>query len=270
MIKEKLRLSESPRPPNRRVGIKNELGEDLLVSISGEHPLTIYVNKIPLVTLMTMGQEAEALTLGYLINQGLISSLDDVKAITVDWDTNASAVVLNNNVEIRKDLLDKKIVTSGCGQGTMFGNLMEKIEKTTLDKETVITQDELYRLIQLIRTKQTVYKESGAVHGCALLEPGKIIYFVEDVGRHNAVDAIAGRMMIDKTLGHDKYFYTTGRLTSEMVIKCAQMEIPILISRSGVTHMGWKIANQIQLTMIARATGRHFLLFTGQERFLYN
>ena len=270
MRKHKLRISKSERPSNTQVKTKNELGNSLLTSIAGEYPLTIYVNKTPLVTLMTMGQEPEALSLGYLLNQGLISSPDDVKAITVDWETNASAVVLNDNIEIRKDLLDEKIVTSGCGQGTMFGSLMEKIEKINLNTETTISKNELYRLLQIIRSEQTVYKTSGAVHGCALLQRESIIYLIEDVGRHNAVDAIAGKMLMDGINGSDKYFYTTGRLTSEMVIKCAQMQIPILISRSGVTHMGWKIADQVQLTIIARATGKHFLLFTGENRFSYD
>ncbi len=246
---------------------RNENQVFVETSIAGEYPLTLYVNKKPLVTLMTMGQDPEALALGYLKNQSLISSISDIKKITIDWDTDACVISLSENRGSIPSFMQERTVTSGCGQGTMLGNLLKKIDDIQLPKSTIITQTVLHELLTALRTRKTVYKKAGAVHGCALIKSREIIYFTEDVGRHNAVDAIAGKMMLDNVTGHDKYFYTTGRLTSEMVIKCIQMEIPVLISRSGATHMGWKIANDAGLTMIGRANGRHFLIFSGEDRF---
>jgi len=161
----------------------------------------------------------------------------------------------------------KKTVTTGCGQGTVFGDLMEEIDEIRLREDVRLTDSRLFDLVEKVRKHETIYKQAGAVHGCALATTeADILMFIEDVGRHNAVDAIAGRMWLDDLDGSDKVFYTTGRLTSEMVIKCAQMRIPFLVSRSGLTHMGYSIARKVGLTMLGRASGRHYLLFTGKER----
>ena len=165
----------------------------------------------------------------------------------------------------------KRTVTSGCGQGTMFGDMMDEIDSVRLPPGATLTKAALYDLLEQVRLHETIYKQAGAVHGCALAtnegDRSRILLFVEDVGRHNAVDAIAGQMWLDRLDGGDKIFYTTGRLTSEMVIKAAQMGIPFLVSRSGLTQMGYEIALKVGITMIGRATNKHFLLFTGGERF---
>jgi len=160
-------------------------------------------------------------------------------------------------------------VTTGCGQGTVFGSLMDEIDAIHLPPDARMTQTTLYRVVDAIRLQQSIYKQAGSVHGCALFDAhGQLLHFIEDVGRHNAVDAIAGRMWLEGMEGGDKIFYTTGRLTSEMVIKGAQMGIPFLLSRSGVTQMGHQMAQRVNLTLFARCTGRHFLLYTGRDRFV--
>ena len=168
--------------------------------------------------------------------------------------------------------MEKRTVTTGCGQGTVFGDLMEEIDSIELRDDVALTESALHTLLDAVRRHEAIYKEAGAVHGCALATNDaagvEILYFVEDVGRHNAVDAIAGQMWLDGVDGSDKIFYTTGRLTSEMVIKAAQMRIPFLVSRSGLTKMGHEIANKVGITMIGRAAGgKHYLLFTGKHRF---
>ncbi|HEX6007147.1 MAG TPA: formate dehydrogenase accessory sulfurtransferase FdhD, partial [Burkholderiales bacterium] len=157
---------------------------------------------------------------------------------------------------------------TGCGQGTVFGDLMEEIDSIRLRDDITLDEDTLYALLDAVRRHETVYKSAGAVHGCALADGPEILYFIEDVGRHNAVDAIAGQMWLDGVEGSDKVFYTTGRLTSEMVIKAAQMRIPFLVSRSGLTQMGFEVANKVGITMFGRAVNRHYLLFTGRHRFV--
>jgi FdhD protein len=187
--------------------------------------------------------------------------------VQVDWDTESAAVVTRGRKQGIEDQIRKKTVTSGCGQGTMFGDLMEEVEQIDLRKDVSLTDASLFALIEKVRKHETIYKQAGAVHGCALASTeGEILMFVEDVGRHNAVDAIAGFMWLDAIDGADKVFYTTGRLTSEMVIKCAQMRIPFLVSRSGLTQMGHEIAKKVGMTMLGRASGKHYLAFTGKER----
>jgi FdhD protein len=181
----------------------------------------------------------------------------------------AVAVVTRNGIAGIEERTAKKVVTTGCGQGSVFGGLMDEVDRIRLPEDARLTQSVVYRIVETIRTQQSVYKQAGSVHGCALFSnTGELLYFVEDVGRHNAVDAIAGRMWLDRLEGGDKIFYTTGRLTSEMVIKAAQMGIPFLVSRSGLTQMGYEIAQKVGLTMIGRAVNKHFLLFTGAERFV--
>ena len=257
-------LTNAARPATFEVEAYNERGEMVPTSIAGEHPLTLYLDRREIVTLMTLGHAPEALVLGYLRNQRLVDSIDDIAAVQVDWETDSAAVVTRRRKKID---LRKKTVTSGCGQGTMYGNLMEEVDQIRLRKDVFLEDADLFVLIEKVRKHETIYKQAGAVHGCALATAaGEILMFVEDVGRHNAVDAIAGFMWLDAIDGSDKEFYTTGRLTSEMVIKCAQMRIPFLVSRSGLTQMGHAIAKKVGITMVGRASGRHYLAFTGRER----
>ena len=265
-------LTHATRPLTFEVEALNENGEALPTSIAGENPLTLYVDKCEVVTLMTLGQAPEALALGYLRNQRLVKSIDEIAAVQVDWEVNAVVVKTRRGVKGLRERMKKRTVTTGCGQGTVFGDLMEEIESIKLRDDVSLTEEGLYAVMEAVRRHETIYKAAGAVHGCALAtnegEASRIITFVEDVGRHNAVDAIAGQMWLEGWDGANKIFYTTGRLTSEMVIKAAQMEIPFLVSRSGLTQMGWEIANRIGITMLGRAVNKHYLLFTGKHRFV--
>lgn len=262
------RISQATRPLTFEVEALNERGEALPTAIAGEHPLTLYVDKREIVTLMTLGQAPEALAIGYLRNQRLVRSLDEIAEVQVDWESDAVAVTTRTPLAGLDAKMEKRTVTTGCGQGTVFGGLMDEIETIRLRDDVTLTEETLYALLDAVRRHETIYKSAGAVHGCALAEGAEILHFVEDVGRHNAVDAIAGRMWLDGIDGSDKIFYTTGRLTSEMVIKAAQMQIPFLVSRSGLTEMGYRIASQVGITMLGRAVNKHYLLFTGKERFV--
>ena len=268
--KKKPVLTNAARPATFEVEAFNENGEMVPTSIAGEHPLTLYLDKREIVTLMTLGHAPEALAIGYLRNQRLVSSMNEITAVQVDWETESVAVTTTNrSSKSVKTKIQKRTVTSGCGQGTMFGDLMEEIDSVRLRSDVSLTDANLFALIEKVRKHETIYKQAGAVHGCALATTaGEILMFVEDVGRHNAVDAIAGFMWLDAIDGSDKLFYTTGRLTSEMVIKCAQMRIPFLVSRSGLTQMGYSIAKKTGITMLGRASGRHYLAFTGKERLI--
>jgi FdhD protein len=260
-------LTNAARPATFEVEAYNERGEMTPTAIAGEHPLTLYLDKRELVTLMTLGHAPEALAIGYLRNQRIVDSLDQITAVQVDWETESVAVTSSGSLKSIEEKMKKKTVTTGCGQGTVYGDLMEEIDSVKLRDDVTLADTDLFVLIEKVRKYETIYKQSGAVHGCALAtRDGEILMFVEDVGRHNAVDAIAGFMWLDGVDGSDKVFYTTGRLTSEMVIKCAQMRIPFLVSRSGLTKMGHDIAQRVGLTMIGRASGRHYLAFTGKQR----
>jgi FdhD protein len=262
------KITNASKPLTFVVEALNERGERLPTPIAGEHPLTLYLDKREIVTLMTLGQAPEALTIGYLRNQRLVGSVEEIAAVQVDWETDSVAVTTRRGVKGLKERLKKRTVTTGCGQGTVFGDLMEEIDSIKLRDDVMLTEETLYGLLDAVRHRETIYKSAGAVHGCALAGGAEILYFVEDVGRHNAVDAIAGQMWLDRVDGSDKIFYTTGRLTSEMVIKAAQMRIPFLVSRSGLTEMGHRIASQVGITMIGRAVTKHYLLFTGNHRFV--
>jgi FdhD protein len=260
------KLTRAARPATFEVEAYNERGEMTPTSIAGEHALTLYLDKRELVTLMTLGHAPEALAIGYLRNQRIVDSLEDISAVQVDWETESVAITTTKKIDLKKKT-EKRTVTTGCGQGTVYGDLMEEIDSVKLRDDVTLADSDLYALIEKVRRHETIYKQAGAVHGCALAtRSGEILMFVEDVGRHNAVDAIAGFMWLDAIDGSDKLFYTTGRLTSEMVIKCAQMRIPFLVSRSGLTKMGHDIAQRVGLTMIGRASGRHYLAFTGRHR----
>jgi FdhD protein len=264
-------LSDAARPATFAVRAVDEDGQARDTAIAGEHPLTLYVDKQEILTIMTLGAAPEALAIGYLRNQRLLQRIEDVVSVQVDWEVNSVAVTTRHGLKDLAAKTAKRTKTTGCGQGTVFGDLMQEIDSVRLPSDARLSRATLYALTERVRAHETIYKKAGAVHGCALAtnesSASEILYFVEDVGRHNAVDAIAGMMWLDRVEGGDKIFYTTGRLTSEMVIKAAQMGIPFLVSRSGLTQMGYEIARKVGMTMIGRATGRHYLLFTGAERF---
>ena len=260
-------LTAAARPLTFSIDAVNERGETVPTAIAGEHPLTLYVDTQEIVTLMTLGGAPEALAIGYLRNQRLLGDIGEIAAVQVDWEVDAVAVTTRHGGGIDRQRTERRTVTTGCGQGTVFGDLMAAVDDIRLPESAHLSEATLYALLEAVRHHESIYKQAGAVHGCALARDAEILMFVEDVGRHNAVDAIAGQMWLDDLDGGDKIFYTTGRLTSEMVIKTAQMGIPFLVSRSGLTQMGWEIARRLGMTMIGRAQGKHYLLFTGEERF---
>ena len=259
-------LTHNARPATYTVDARDETGAVVPTPIAGEHPLTLYVDKKEIVTLMTLGAAPEALAIGFLRNQRLVESIEEIASVQVDWDVNAAVVTTHTGLADLERKTEKRTATTGCGQGTVFGDLMEDIESIRLDDDMRFDEETLFGLLNAVRVHESIYKQAGAVHGCALAKGSEILTFVEDVGRHNAVDAIAGWMWLEDIDGRDKIFYTTGRLTSEMVIKAAQMQIPVLVSCSGLTKMGHEVASQVGITMIGRAVGKHYLLFTGGQR----
>ncbi len=259
-------LTQHARPATYTVDARDESGNVVPTPIAGEHPLTLYVDKKELVTLMTLGAAPEALAIGFLRNQRLVESIEEIESVQVDWEVNAVVVTTFTGLKDLERKTEKRTATTGCGQGTVFGDLMADIENIRLDDRMRFDEQTLIDLLNAVRVHESIYKQAGAVHGCALAKGSKILTFVEDVGRHNAVDAIAGWMWLEGVDGRDKIFYTTGRLTSEMVIKAAQMQIPVLVSRSGLTKMGHEVATQVGITMIGRAVNKHYLLFTGEQR----
>ena len=260
------RLTRARAPLTHAVQVINERGEREDVHIPAERPLTVYVDKRELVTLMTLGAEPELLVLGYLRNQRLVDSVFDIESITVDWEVHAAAVRTHHGIARIEERTASKVVTTGCGQGSVFGGLMDEVDRIALP-EARLSQAELYGIVNAIRLKESTYKSAGSVHGCALFRGAELLTFVEDVGRHNAIDTIAGWMGLHGVQGGDKIFYTTGRLTSEMVMKAALMGVPIIVSRNGVTHMGHELAVQLGLTLFGRAANKHFLCYCGFERF---
>ncbi len=266
-------LSQARAPLTREVTAVNEHGEVQTLAIPCERALTVYVDKRELVTLMTLGGHPELLVLGYLRNQRLVRSVEEVESITVDWEVGAAAVRTRAGIADIEARTAKRVVTTGCGQGSVFGELMDEVDEIRLPDAT-LTQSQLYGIVNAIRLQESTYKSAGSVHGCALFRGEQMLFFVEDVGRHNAVDTIAGWMWLQQQgadepgpmSGADKVFYTTGRLTSEMVIKSAQMGVPIVVSRSGITQMGYMVAERVGLCAIGRATNRHFLCYTAPQR----
>ena len=259
-------LTHAARPATYTVEARDETGAIRPTPIAGEHPLTLYVDKREILTLMTLGAAPEALAIGFLRNQRLVSSIEEILAVQVDWEVGAVAVTTRGGLADLEARTEKRTATTGCGQGTVFGDLMKDLDSIQLRADVRLDEAVLFELLNAVRLHESIYKQAGAVHGCALAQGARILTFVEDVGRHNAVDAIAGWMWLEGVDGSDKIFYTTGRLTSEMVIKAAQMGIPFLVSRSGLTQMGHEIAQKVGITMIGRAVNRHYLLFTGAER----
>ena len=262
------RLTQSRAPLTHTIAVVNEFGDSQSLEIPSERALTVYVDKRELVTLMTLGAQPEWLVLGYLLNQRLIQNVRDIESITVDWEVGAAAVKTYTGIANLKEKTERRVVTTGCGQGSVFGDLMADVDTIVLPISH-ITQAQIYGIVNTIRLHESIYKAAGSVHGCALFEGESMLMFVEDVGRHNAIDAIAGWMSLQGEVGlkaSDKVFYTTGRLTSEMVIKAAQMGVPIVISRSGITQMGQAVAQQLSVCTIGRATNKRFLCFSAPHR----
>ena len=303
-------LTQASAPLTCEVNAVNEYGEQHLISIPAERALTVYVDKRELVTLMTLGAHPELMVLGYLRNQRLVNSPGEIESITVDWDVGAAAVKTRRGIKGIAKKTARRVVTTGCGQGSVFGGLMDEVDQIVLPVDAHITQSQLYGLVNTIRLKETTYKSAGSVHACALFEASgsgdSMLIFVEDVGRHNAIDTIAGWMAMNMaprlptacgslppegaaapadrqsqirgpgwsgsevptltSSASGLVFYTTGRLTSEMIIKSAQMGVPIVVSRSGITQMGHQIAQSVGLCAIGRATNKRFVCYTHPQR----
>jgi len=265
-----VKLSKAVAPLISEVKVIDEQGREKFIHVPGERPLTIYLDKKELVTLMTLGGAPEALILGYLRNQRLVPSIDYIESIQVDWDTESAAVTTKGNTVDIEEKTSRRVVTTGCGQGTIFGGIMDDIDSIKLSNKAEITKPAIYEIVDHIRTRSSIYKQAGSVHACAVFKNNgqsvELLHFIEDVGRHNAVDSIAGLMWLDEQAGEELIFYTTGRLTSEMVIKGAQMGIPFLLSRSGVTAMGLEMANKVNMTLFGRCSGQHYLIYSGVNR----
>ncbi|MCV2354239.1 formate dehydrogenase accessory sulfurtransferase FdhD [Paucibacter sp. B2R-40] len=267
------RLTQCSAPLTHEVTVLDEFGARRPMHIPAERPLTVFVDKRELVTLMTLGLAPELLVLGYLRNQRLINDVTEIESITVDWEVNAAAVRTRAGIANIEQKTAQRIVTTGCGQGTVFGALMADVNSVQLPSAASarLRQSSLYAMLEQARKLDSVYKKAGSVHGCALFCGEQMLVHMEDVGRHNAIDSIAGWMWMQAgelpVSGADKCFYTTGRLTSEMVMKSAQMGVPIIVSRNGITQMGHALGQQLGLTLIGRAKGRHFICYSGFERF---
>ncbi|MDA0675185.1 MAG: formate dehydrogenase accessory sulfurtransferase FdhD [Proteobacteria bacterium] len=257
-----------PRLTRQVSGIDHE-GNPVTVPVTVERPLTVFLNRREIVTLMTIGDYPVYLALGYLINQNMLTPTEPIIAVDVDEETESVVVRTARETDF-EDKLRKKTLTSGCAQGTVFGDVMECFDRARLPADAALRTSWLYALLKAINTAPSLYLEAGAIHGCALCQGDRVLLYMEDVGRHNAVDKIAGYMAVHGLSGADKIFYTTGRLTSEMVIKAVQMGIPILVSRSGFTAWGVELAARAGLTLIGRAKGKRFLALAGSERILFD
>jgi len=263
------RMTAVQQPLLREIQILDEYGARRNINIPAERPLTVFVDKRELVTLMTLGAHPEMLVLGYLRNQRLAASMDEIESITVDWSVDAAAVHTRRGLPDLAARTTRRTVTTGCGQGTVFGDLMTQVDGLALPppEQARIRQSTLAAMLETMRQQDSIHRKAGSVHGCALFRGSELLMFVEDVGRHNAIDTIAGWMWLNGVSGDDKSFYTTGRLTSEMVMKAAYMGVPIVVSRNGVTQMGHDLAARLGMTLFGRAANKHFLCYTGFERF---
>ncbi len=265
------RLTPDPSDPRLTVtvsGIDHD-GRTIEARVITERPLTLFLNSREVVTMMTIGDYPEYLAVGYLLNQNMLRPEDEI--VGIDYDAEIETVVVRTAVETNYEKkLGKKILTSGCGQGTAFGDVMDKFENVRVDTDAIVRTSWLYALTKQINTMPSLYLAAGAIHGCVLCEADQILVYMEDVGRHNAIDKIAGYMLLNGISPKRKIFYTTGRLTSEMVIKTVQMEIPILISRSGFTAWGVDLAQSADLTLIGRAKGKRFIAVSGAHRIVYD
>jgi FdhD protein len=265
------RITQAQAELTRRIDVVNEHGVREQASIPAERALTVYVDKREIVTLMTLGAHPELLVLGYLRNQRLVGDVSEVESVTVDWEAGedgagVAAVKTHQGIADLAARTEKRVVTTGCGQGSVFGDLMGEIDDIVLP-DAHLSQARLYGVLNAIRVQETTYKSAGSVHGCALFSGEHMQIFVEDVGRHNAIDTIAGWMWMHGVRADaHSIFYTTGRLTSEMVIKSAQMGVAVVVSRSGMTQMGYDVATRLGLCTIGRATNKHFLCYTASHR----
>ena len=262
-------ISDNGLDPARPAKVMNQLGEVSMTKAAVELPLTIKVGEQEIVTLMTLGTVPEKLVLGYLRNQRIIDSLEDIVSINVDWEKEVADVVLREDAQIGDLQADTrhKIVTTGCGQGTIYSCSLDKLYDNRLPP-TTIQQSEIYNALITVAKINTIYRQTGSVHGCALFAEGNLHCFVEDVGRHNAMDAISGDMWLGNVGGTRHLFYTTGRLTSEIVMKAAMMNIPVLVSRNGVTFMAIELAEDLGVMLIARAKSRHFEVFSCHDQLI--
>ena len=252
------------------VKAKDESGKFRQVAVAGERPFTIKINGDEIVTIMTLGTHIKALVIGYLRNQHFIKSIDDIVNIDINWQKELANVITKKDIVNLQEKISKRTITTGCGQGTVFNHTMEEIYKCKLNY-ALFKQSNLYKILKNLSNYNKIYRSAGAVHSCALCTDEKTIIFIEDIGRHNAADAIAGIMWLDNIKVTDNlYFYTTGRITSEIVIKVSQMGLSVLISRSGITQMGLELAQDLDIIVISRAKGRHFLLFSGFKRFVFD
>jgi FdhD protein len=264
-------VSPDPDDPRltREVAGVDHTGAAITTRVPVERPLTLFLNGQEIVTMMTIGDRPECLAVGYLLNQNMLTRADVIEKIDIDRELDVVVVRTPRRTNF-EEKLRRKTLTSGCAQGTLFGNLLERFEGITLDAEAELRTSWLYALSRKINTRPSLYLAAGAIHGCVLCERDAPLVYMEDVGRHNAIDKVAGWMHLNGASPQGKLFYTTGRLTSEMVIKCVQMEIPILISRSGFTAWGVELAQQAGLTLIGRAKGRRFICVSGAGRIRYD
>ena len=269
--KDQLIISPDPKDPRltSRVSGIDESGKPIDTSVTVERPLTLFLNSQEIVTMMTIGDYPEYLAVGYLVNQNMLSGQDEVTGVEYEEDIDTVVVRTREETDF-EDKLSKKTLTSGCAQGTVFGDLMEKFDEIRLSDDVQIRTSQLTELLKRINTAPSLYLEAGAIHGCVLCRSERPLIYMEDVGRHNAVDKIAGYMYLNGLTGEDKLFYTTGRLTSEMVIKTVQMNVPILISRSGFTAWGVELAREAGLTLIGRARGSRFVALSGEHRIIFD
>jgi len=262
-----------PDPDNPRLSVKvpgiDHEGRAVETAVVTERPLTLFLNAREIVTMMTIGDRPDLLGVGYLLNQNMLKSDDEIAA--VEYEEDISTVVVRTRRQTNfEDKLKKKTQTSGCAQGTVFGDLMEEFDKVALSRSARVNTSWLYRLTKKINTQPSLYLKAGAIHGCVLAREDVPLLYMEDVGRHNAVDKIAGYMFLNRIAPDDKIFYTTGRLTSEMVIKTVKMRIPVLVSRSGFTAWGVELAKKAGLTLIGRARGKRFVALAGLERIVFD
>lgn len=264
-------MSAAGRTPWQQVAAVDHLGISREVWIPEEVPLTIKIDDDEIVTLMTLGTHPEELALGYLRNQRLIEDIQEIRSVTVDWAKEIATVLTRHGRGITdlKEKLSNLTVTSGCGQGTIFSCTVDKIFELRLPQVTV-RQSTIYSLLKEIPKYNRIYKQAGSVHGCGLCQQGQVLMYVEDVGRHNAADTISGQMWLDGVPGQDKILFSTGRLTSEIVMKAAHMGIPVLLSRSGVTHMGLNLAQDLGMTIIGRIKGRRFFVYSGADQIVFD
>jgi FdhD protein len=254
---------------SRAVTGVDQTGAEVEAHVVHERPLTIFLNSQEIVTAMTIGDHPDWLAVGYLLNQGMLKADDEITAI--DYDEDLEVIVVRTERETNfEEKMKKKTRTSGCAQGTVFGDMMENFESIELSNDATIKTSWLYELTKKINTAPSLYLKAGAIHGCVLCQGDRPLVYLEDVGRHNAVDKIAGWMFLNKVSPDDKIFYTTGRLTSEMILKCAAMRIPILVSRSGFTAWGVDLARQVGMTVIGRARGKRLLALSGAERIVFD